>query len=116
MARRPPAGRSRIEERLDLCAERGYDAVEADNVDGYVNESGFPLSADDQLRFNRFVAGAAHDRALSAGLKNDVEQVTELLRAFDWALSEECFAYDECELLVPFVEAGKAVFHVEYRG
>jgi len=33
---------------------------------------------------------------------------------FDWALNEECLSYDECDLLKPFLEAGKAVFHVEY--
>ena len=35
-------------------------------------------------------------------------------RSFDWALNEECLVYDECEALAPFIEAGKAVFHVEY--
>jgi hypothetical protein len=48
-------------------------------------------------------------------LKNDLEQVEELLPYFDFALNEECFTYDECDLLIPFVEAGKAVFGVEYR-
>ena len=38
----------------------------------------------------------------------------ELEPSFDWALNEECALYDECELLLPFIEAGKAVFHVEY--
>ncbi|MBN1769806.1 MAG: endo alpha-1,4 polygalactosaminidase, partial [Deltaproteobacteria bacterium] len=33
---------------------------------------------------------------------------------FDWAINEECANFDECGLLVPFIEAGKAVFHVEY--
>ncbi len=32
----------------------------------------------------------------------------------DWALNEECVAYDECDTYAPFVDAGKAVFHVEY--
>jgi hypothetical protein len=29
-------------------------------------------------------------------------------------LNEECFTYQECDLLSPFVTAGKAVFGVEY--
>ena len=50
------------------------------------------------------------------GLKNDLEQVSELLGDFDWALNEQCFEYDECDLLDPFVAAGKAVLGVEYTG
>ena len=29
-------------------------------------------------------------------------------------MNEECFEYDECDALSPFIAAGKAVFHVEY--
>lgn len=106
--------RSVLAARLDLAVEKGCDGVEPDNVDGYANTSGFPLTADDQLDFNRWLADAAHARALSVGLKNDLDQVEALLPWFDWALDEECMAYDECDLLAPFIEAGKAVFHVEY--
>ena len=56
----------------------------------------------------------AHERGLSIGLKNDLEQVPDLLAHFDWALNERCFELDECEALLPFIEAGKAVFNVEY--
>ena len=31
--------------RFDVCRQKGFDAVEPDNVDGYANESGFPLTA-----------------------------------------------------------------------
>jgi hypothetical protein len=105
-----------MEVRLDLAVEKRCRGVEPDNVDGYTNNTGFPLTADDQLRYNRFLAGAAHARGLSVGLKNDLEQVGELLGEFDWALNEQCFEYDECDLLDPFVAAGKAVFGVEYTG
>jgi hypothetical protein len=103
-----------IEARMDLCRSKGFDAVEADNVDGYANKTGFALTADDQLRFNRFLAAAAHARGLSIGLKNDVDQGRALEPDFDWALNEQCFQYDECERLQPFVAAGKAVFVTEY--
>ena len=103
-----------MEARLDLCRDKGFDGVEADNVDGYVNNTGFPLTAEDQLIFNTFLADAAHARGLSIGLKNDVEQAAVLEPLFDWAINEECVRFRECELLLPFIEAGKAVFHVEY--
>ncbi len=38
-----------LQARLDLCKAKGFDAVEPDNVDGYQNETGFPLTAADQL-------------------------------------------------------------------
>jgi hypothetical protein len=100
--------------RLDHAAARGCDGVEPDNVDGYANTTGFPLTAADQLDFNRFLAAEAHARGLSIGLKNDLDQVADLLADFDWSLDEECHQYDECDLLEPFVAAGKAVFNVEY--
>jgi hypothetical protein len=103
-----------LERRLDLCRQKGFDAVEADNVDAYANDSGFPLTADDQLRFNRFLADAAHARGLSIGLKNDLDQAAALEPSFDWALVEQCFQYGECDRTAPFTRAGKAVFVVEY--
>lgn len=103
-----------MEARLDLAAEKGCDGVEPDNVDGYANDSGFPLSGNDQLAYNRFLASAAHERGLLIGLKNDLDQISELVAAFDFAVNEECYEYDECERLTPFIEAGKPVLHAEY--
>lgn len=100
--------------RLDLARQKGCDGVEADNVDGYINDTGFPLTAQDQLNFNIWLADQAHARNLSIGLKNDLGQIPDLLSHFDWALNEQCFEYDECSLLLPFIQAGKAVFGVEY--
>ncbi|MGI5155096.1 endo alpha-1,4 polygalactosaminidase [Microbispora sp. CA-102843] len=107
--------------RLDMCKSKGFDAVEFDNVDGYTNKTGFPLTADDQLRYNAWLANEAHTRGLSAGLKNDNEQIPQLLPYFDWALNEQCWEFSECTTaqngdygLDQFVKAGKAVFNVEY--
>ena len=105
-----------MEARLDLAVEKGCDGVEPDNVDAYTNDSGFPLTAEDQLEYNRWLARSAHERGLSVGLKNDLDQVAELMDDFDWALNEQCFQYQECDLLQPFIDRGKAVFGVEYQG
>ena len=49
-------------------------------------------------------------------MKNGIETVdADTVAAFDWALNEECFQYQECNLMKPFVDAGKAVFQVEYK-
>jgi hypothetical protein len=104
-----------MQARLDICAAKGFDGVEFDNVDGYQNRSGFPLTGADQLRYDVYLANEAHRRGLTAVLKNDLGQVRDLLPYFDAALNEQCFQYDECNRLRPFVTAGKAVFTVEYK-
>ena len=104
-----------MERRLDICARKGFDGVEFDNVDGYANDTGFPLSGSDQLRYNVFLANAAHRRNLTTLLKNDLGQIRALLPYFDAALNEQCHQYEECGRLDAFVGAGKAVFGVEYR-
>jgi len=101
--------------RLDAFRAAGFDAVEPDNVDGYANRSGFPLTAADQLRYDMWIANAAHRRGLGVALKNDAGQVRALLPSFDFAVVEQCFEYSECSPDAPFVSAGKAVLEVEYR-
>ncbi|MBI2330807.1 MAG: endo alpha-1,4 polygalactosaminidase [Chloroflexi bacterium] len=103
-----------IESRLDMAAAKNCDGVDPDNVNGYENDTGFPLTYEDQIAFNTFLANAAHQRGLSIGLKNDLNQIQDLLPYFDWILNEECFSFNECDLLLPFVEAGKPVFVIEY--
>lgn len=103
-----------IESRFDMCKQKGFDGVEPDNVDGYTNKTGFPLTAAHQLQFNRMVADIAHARGLSVGLKNDIDQISDLVGNFDWALNEQCFQYNECSGYRQFTAAGKAVFQVEY--
>lgn len=104
--------------RLDLAVSKGCDGVEPDNVDGYAedNDTGFPLSAADQLAFNVWIAQGSQARGLSVGLKNDLDQIVELEPHFDWALNEQCAFHEECDALTPFVANGKAVFGVEYEG
>jgi hypothetical protein len=101
--------------RLDLCRKKGFDGVEFDNVDGYVNSTGFQLTAGDQLRYDSWLANAAHARGLTAALKNDLGQARRLGSYFDYAVSEQCFQFRECRRLEPFARAHKAVFEVEYR-
>jgi hypothetical protein len=104
-----------MRERLDMCAAKGFDGVEMDLVDGFRNRTGFPITGSDQLRYNVLLANEVHDRGMSVALKNDLGQIDALLPYFDYALNEQCHQYHECARLRPFVNAGKAVFGVEYR-
>ncbi len=102
-------------QRLDLAEQKNCDGVEPDNMDGYTNNSGFALSADDQLVFNRLIANEAHNRNLSVALKNDLDQIPQLVAYYDFSVNEQCHEFDECALLTPFIDAGKAVLNAEYR-
>jgi len=111
--------RTIMKARLDLAVTKGCDGVEPDNMDGYdaSNKAGFasdPLTAEDQLDYNRFIANEAHTRGLSVGLKNDLPQIPDLVEYYDFAVNEQCHQYDECDELKPFIDAGKPVFNAEY--
>ncbi len=104
-----------MQQRLDLAQTKGCDGVEPDNMDGYTNNPGFNLSPADQIDYNRFIAQQAHSRNLAVGLKNDLDQVNDLVEYFDFAVNEQCFEYSECDKLAPFVASNKPVFHAEYQ-
>jgi len=106
--------RTIMQNRLKLAQAKGCDGVEPDNVEGYQADSGFALTAEDQIQFNLFLAQHAHALGLSIALKNDLDQVGELVSSFDFAVNEECHQYQECERLMPFIRAGKPVFNAEY--
>lgn len=103
-----------MKNRLDTAKQKGCDGVEPDNMDGYLNNSGFSLTANDQLAFNRFIANESHNRELSVGLKNDLDQIADLVDYFDFSVNEQCFEFQECNLLTPFIDNGKAVLNAEY--
>jgi hypothetical protein len=107
--------RAIMKARLDLARSKGCDGVEPDNMDAYSNNSGFPLTPGTQLDFNRFIAAEARARGLAVGLKNDVDQIAELVNDFDFAVNEQCHQFDECAPYEAFLKAGKAVFNAEYR-
>ncbi len=102
--------------RMRMCAQRHFDALEPDNIDGYTNDTGFPLTAQEQFTYNTWIANTAHSLGLSVGLKNDNDQTAQLAPYFDWALDEQCNQYSECGTENVFVRAHKAVFNAEYQG
>jgi len=103
-----------LQARVSKCVTAGFDAVEFDNVDGYTNDTGFPLTASDQLTFNTDLATMAHDAGLSVGLKNDLGQLAQLQDDFDFAINEQCAQFHECSAYDGWEAAGKDVLEVEY--
>jgi hypothetical protein len=100
--------------RFKLCKDKGFDAIEPDNLDGFETRSGFPLTRADQIKFNRWIADEAHALGLFIGLKNVPDQLPQLAGSFDWALLEDCFDQGWCADYAAFRASGKAVFAVEY--
>lgn len=104
-----------MQARLDLAREKGCDGVDPDNVDGHTQNSGFAISYNDQIAYNRYLSEQAHARGLAIGLKNDLSQIEDLVAYFDYSVNEQCFEYEECDLLGPFTHADKPIFNIEYQ-
>jgi endo-alpha-1,4-polygalactosaminidase (GH114 family) len=100
--------------RLDLCKAKGFDAVEPDNIEIYDNDTGFPISYEDQLVYAKWLADEAHARGLAIGIKNAPDMVADSLSFFDFAITEDAFYYNWADQMLPFIHAGKPVFAAEY--
>jgi hypothetical protein len=100
--------------RLDLCAAKGFDGVEPDNIEIHDNDTGFPLTYADQLAYARWLAEEAHARGLAIGIKNAPDMVADSLAFLDFAITEDAFFYGWIDAMLPFITAGKPVFAAEY--
>ena len=101
--------------RFQMCAEKGFDAVEPDNIEAFSNKSGFPITAAEQLTFNEWVAEAVHSLGMAVLQKNDAEQAAAMQPDFDGVLTEQCNQYEECSDYAPYLAAGKPVVNAEYK-
>ncbi|MFJ1577226.1 endo alpha-1,4 polygalactosaminidase [Streptomyces sp. NPDC088182] len=98
---------------IDGCADRGFDAVEADNLDSYLRSDGL-LDRAEAAAFARLLAGRAHGAGLAIGQKNAAEMtgVRDKI-GFDFAVAEECARYEECDAYADAFD--DRVLVVEYR-
>ncbi|EPS45187.1 hypothetical protein H072_823 [Dactylellina haptotyla CBS 200.50] len=103
-----------MKNRVLAAKNKGFDGVDWDNVDGYTQDSGFDISYADQIAYNKMLSQITHNLGMTVALKNDLEQVQDLVKYFDYAVNEQCGYYKECDMLKPFISAGKAVVGLEY--
>ncbi|MFI6579460.1 endo alpha-1,4 polygalactosaminidase [Nocardiopsis sp. NPDC050513] len=98
---------------VEDCAERGFDAVEFDNLDSYTRSDG-AFTADDALLLATELADGAHGLGLAVAQKNSAELAGRAREeaGFDLAVAEECVAYEECAAYTDVY--GDAVLAVEY--
>lgn len=104
-----------MKKRMDLAKKKGCDAIDPDNVDGYTHPNGFKLTKEDQFNYNKFLAEEAHHKWLLIGLKNDLQQVKELVGYFDFAVNESCLDFNECHMLEPFFLYDKPILAISYK-
>ena len=108
--------RELMKDRLVLAREKGCDAVDPDNMDSWdpIDKTGFGITNEDQLSFNKYLSREARRLGMSIALKNDLPQIPELVAYFDFAVNESCFSDGDCDQLMPFIDAGKAVLQIQY--
>jgi len=103
--------------RFQLCKDEGFDGVETDLDDTYTDSTGFPLTMANELTFTTDMVGVIHGLGMAWFLKNDINGdslITDIEPLADGTVNEQCWQYDECSALEPFVQAGKPVLNVEY--
>ncbi|MEK0097270.1 endo alpha-1,4 polygalactosaminidase [Streptomyces sp. A475] len=87
---------ARVGPWIDGCADHGFDAVEPDNYDSYTRSKGL-LSTRDAKAFMSLLVKRGHRAGLAVGQKNTAELASESHQlGVDFAVAEECGAYDEC--------------------
>lgn len=127
--------RNVMKKRIALAAKKGCDAIDPDNVDGFVsecisltrppdlanadppaqqNDNGLGLTAQDSVDFMEFLSGEAERYNMSTGLKNAGRIIPQVIDSVHFSVNEQCVEYSECETFAPFIEANKPVFHIEY--
>jgi hypothetical protein len=98
------------------CADAGFDAVEIDNLDTwtrFTDPATGLIEKDAALALAAAYIDLAHEAGLAIGQKNAAE-VTAQARdlGFDFAVTEECAAYDECGSYTGVY--GEHVLQIEY--
>jgi hypothetical protein len=96
--RRLDALKPMIDARIRMCARKGFDAVELDDIDSFepASTTGFNLTPGDAQNFLAYVDNEVHRQGMSVLWKN-----TGILSAWgrnynDGAVVEECYTYSEC--------------------
>jgi hypothetical protein len=103
-----------LDHDLRRCADKGFDAVEIDNLDSFTRAPGGSLTVGDNIAMAIILARRAHDLGLAIGQKNAAEYSRRLRDqvGFDFAVAEECVSYDECRAYTDVY--GDAVIDIEY--
>ncbi|MDR2997812.1 MAG: endo alpha-1,4 polygalactosaminidase [Microbacterium sp.] len=103
----------RVGSWIEGCADAGFDAVELDNLDSFTR-SGGAFDADAAVQTAARLVAVAHEAGLPVGQKNAAEYAERMRQeaGFDFAVAEECAAFDECSAYADVY--GADVIDIEY--
>ena len=82
---------------IDSCAAKGFQAIEADNLDSYTRSDGL-LTTDENAAFATLLAARAHHDGMALAQKNTTDLLPRHSQiGFDFAVAEQCGVYGECD-------------------
>lgn len=114
---RNPTVVSIIKARIQMCATKGFDAIEPDIDESYTSNTGFPLTKAIEEAYMTTLANYAHSLGLAMFGKNPDDTgdsyAADMVNVFDAVLTEQCNEYGTCSLLNAYT-GKKAVFNAEY--
>jgi hypothetical protein len=111
-----------VQQMIQTCADKGFRAVEYDNLDSWTRFDGTPIEdrvpfgKEAAIRYAELITDRAHALGLAVGQKNTLEQTRRQARrriGFDFAIAEECGRYGECQDYR--ARFGNRVIVIEYR-
>ncbi|HUD78651.1 MAG TPA: endo alpha-1,4 polygalactosaminidase [Streptosporangiaceae bacterium] len=87
-----------IDERLEMCARKGFDAVELDDIDGFdpPSTTGFHLTPGDAQNFLAYAFNEIHRLGMTGLWKNSPYLSWWGRDYADGAIVEECYLYQQC--------------------
>ena len=107
--------------RLEMCKDKGFSAIDPDNLQNDENIVGGRITVQQQIDFNGWVADQAHARGLAVFQKNGPDKIMlrdwtgkMMVEKFDGILNEQCQQYGECVALSEYSKRGKLVLNIEY--
>ena len=101
--------------RFQMCRNKGFDAIEPDNMDGYSKQQRIPAHRREPAELQR--VGSRRGTFSGTGRLSEERRRTgraSFSRYFDGALDEQCNQYHECSSFQPYLAAGKPVLNAEY--
>ncbi|KAF2847813.1 carbohydrate-binding module family 1 protein [Plenodomus tracheiphilus IPT5] len=109
-----PQIRKIMAKRIKLAADKGCDAIDPDNTDGYQNDNGLNLKNTDAVAYMRWMHDEAAKYGMQIGLKNSLDILNDVSSFVDFAVNEQCAQLGECSTYANFLASGKPVFQIEY--
>jgi hypothetical protein len=113
-AARRTAAAEHVAPMIDACAAEGFQAVELDNLDSWTRMT-VPFGQPEAVAYAELLADHAHAVGLAVGQKNTPElgaRISTDVVGFDFAVAEECGAFDECTTYTEVF--GDRVIVIEY--